>query len=176
MNRYVIKFLNEIYFNFIKTKIDKIDIDSFFYPLDSLENWNKIYGKKGFISYQCSFPKKNSFRNIKKLLEIIRDNKIYSFISVLKSMGKSDQYISFSQKGYTLVFDFPIYSNIYNILDKMDQIVLKSKGKVYLCKDSRISKNSFLKINNEFKKKEFTKLRQTQKFYFESVQSKRLGL
>ena len=176
MNRYLIKLLNELYFYFNKSNIDNVDIDTFFYPLDSIKKWNKIYGRKGFISYQCSIPKKNSYNEIKKILETIKKEKIYSFVSVLKSMGKSDQDISFSQKGYTLVFDFPIYSNVYKALDNLDELVKKNKGKIYLCKDSRISRKRFIEINNEFMKKDFTALRKTQKYFFESIQSKRLGI
>ena len=176
MNRYLIKLLNELYFYFNKSNIDNVDIDTFFYPLDSIKKWNKIYGSKGFISYQCSIPKKNSYNEIKKILEIIKKEKIYSFVSVLKSMGKSDKDISFSQKGYTLVFDFPIYSNVYKVLDNLDESVKKNKGKIYLCKDSRISRKRFIEINNEFMKKDFTALRKIQNYFFESIQSKRLGI
>ena len=176
MNKYLIKILNELYFNFHKSKTDTIDIDTFFYPLDSIKNWNKVYGNKGFISYQCSVPEKNSYIKIKKILEKIQENQIFSFVSVLKSMGKSDKNISFSQKGYTLVFDFPIYSNVYKVLKELDKLIKENKGKIYLCKDSRISKKDFIEINNEFKKEGFTSLRKKQKFFFESVQSKRLGI
>jgi len=176
MNRYLIKLLNELYFYFHKSYIDTIDIDTFFYPLDSIKKWNKIYGSKGFISYQCSISKKNSYSKIKEILQKIKKEKIYSFVSVLKSMSKTDKEISFSQKGYTLVFDFPIYSNVYKVLDNIDELVKKNKGKIYLCKDSRISKKRFIEINNEFMKKDFTALRKTQKFFFDSIQSKRLGI
>ena len=176
MNKYIIKLLNNLYFGLIKSKIDKIDIDTFFYPLDSITNWNKAYGKKGFISYQLSLPEKNSYNGIKEILEKIKEKRVYSFVSILKSMGKLDKNISFSQKGFTLVFDFPIYPNIYKVLNILDKIVLKNKGKIYLCKDSRIPKKNFSKINYEFKKKEFKNIRKKQDFFFESVQSKRLGI
>ena len=81
-----------------------------------------------------------------------------------------------SQKGFTLVFDFPIYKEIYSVLNKVDSIVLNYKGKIYLTKDSRISKKKFLKINKEFHKKDYKNYRKKINYYFNSVQSKRLGI
>lgn len=68
------------------------------------------------------------------------------------------------------------YSNVYKVLANLDVLVKKNIGKIYLCKDSRISKKRFIENNNEFIKKDFTTLRNTQKFFFESIQSKRLGI
>jgi len=151
-------------------------INEFFYPLDKINNWNVVYGNKGFISYQCSVPSTNSYNSIFQILKILKENKIYSFVSVLKSMGKNNKKLSFGQKGYTLVFDFPIYSNVLDVLNKIDLIVLKNKGRVYLTKDSRISKENFIKINKEFGNSDFKKLRKKCNFYFNSVQSERLKI
>ena len=56
MNRFIIKILNTIYFNFSKSGKNLTTINEYFYPLDKIKNWNNIYGQKGFISYQCSVP------------------------------------------------------------------------------------------------------------------------
>ena len=110
MSTFLIKLLNFIYFNFSKSGNKISSIDEFFYPLDKINNWNVVYGNKGFISYQCSVPITNSYNSIFQILKILKENKIYSFVSVLKSMGRNNKRLSFGQKGYTLVFDFPIYS------------------------------------------------------------------
>lgn len=176
MNAFLIKILNSLYFTFSKSGTKTSSIDEFFYPLDKINNWNVVYGNKGFISYQCSVPLKNSYDSIYQILKTLNENKIYSFVSVLKSMGKNNRRLSFGQKGFTLVFDFPIYSNVLEVLNKIDLIVLKNKGKVYLTKDSRISKENFLKINREFKDFNFYKLRKKSNFCFKSTQSERLEI
>jgi len=176
MGTFIIKILNFIYFSFSLTGKKISSIDEFFYPLDKINNWNVIYGKKGFISYQCSVPVKNSYKSIYQILKILKKNKIYSFVSVLKSMGKNDKLLSFGQKGFTLVFDFPIYPKVLDVLFKLDKVVLKNKGKVYLTKDSRISRENFNKINKEFKNIRFKKFRDKVKNCFNSVQSERLGI
>lgn len=176
MSRVFLKTLNFFYFMFSKSQKKYSSIDTFFYPLDKIDNWNIIYGKKGFISYQCSLPVKNSYNSIYEILEKLKKNKIYSFVSVLKSMKKNKNFLSFGQRGFTLVFDFPIYSEIFKVLDEIDSIVLKYKGKIYLTKDSRITKKNFLKINKEFNNKIYGNFRKKINYHFTSIQSKRLGI
>ncbi len=176
MNRGIIKLLNTFYFHFSKSGKGITNINNFFYPLDKIKNWNYIYGKKGFISYQCSVPYKNSYNSILQILNTIKKYKIYSFVSVLKSMKKKETPLSFGQSGFTLVFDFPNYKNILEILSEINKIVMKYNGKIYLAKDSVISKKDFKSINKEFYNKKFINLRKKVGYYFNSLQSKRLGL
>ena len=102
--------------------------------------------------------------------------KAYSFVSVLKSMKKKDFPLSFGQKGFTLVFDFPNYKDIAMILNKVNDLVLKYNGKIYLAKDSIISKKRFKNLHSEFYNREFASLRKKSNYFFNSLQSKRLGL
>ncbi len=91
-------------------------------------------------------------------------------------MKKKDFPLSFGQNGFTLVFDFPNYKDIKMILDKVDDIVLKYNGKIYLVKDSIIDKEKFRHLNGEFYNHEFVKLRKKSNYFFNSLQSKRLEL
>ena len=156
--------------------IGEISIDKYFYPLDRIKNWNVVYGNKGFISYQFIIPYKNSYKIIKNILSIINRNKVYSFISAIKAMKKNDKYLSFGKKGFTLVFDFPIYKNIHKVLDEIDKIVKSNYGDIYLTKDSRISKKNFKQINKKFYSSTFKNLRKKEGLFFNSLQSKRLKI
>ena len=176
INRFIIKILNTLYFNFSGSGKYLTSINEFFYPLDKIKNWNNVYGKKGFISYQCSVPYKNAYKSIYEILKTLKKHKAYSFVSVLKSMKKNDLPLSFGQNGFTLVFDFPNYRDITMILNKVNNIVLKYKGKIYLAKDSTIKKEKFKDLNSEFYNHEFTNLRKKSNYFFNSLQSKRLGL
>jgi len=176
LNRFIIKILNTLYFNFSKSGKNLTSINDFFYPLDKIKNSNNIYGKKGFISYQVSVPFKNSYKSIFEILMTIKKYKAYSFVSVLKSMKKKDFPLSFGQNGFTLVFDFPNYRDIKMILDKVDDIVLKYNGEIYLVKDSIIEKKKFRHLNSEFYNHEFIKLRKKSNYFFNSLQSQRLEL
>ena len=176
MNAFSIKLLNSIYFYLKATEKKITNIYNFFYPLDKISNWNVVYGKKGFISYQFFIPTKKAYEAIKNILTLLKNNKIYSFVSVLKSMGKASRYLSFGSAGFTMVFDFPLYNNILDILNKIDNIVLSNNGRLYLAKDSRVDKKNFKEINKEFYISKYRKFRNLNSKTFQSAQSERLGI
>tara|TARA_Y100001970_G_scaffold283015_1_gene397163 strand:+ start:2009 stop:3307 length:1299 start_codon:yes stop_codon:yes gene_type:complete len=148
LNKYTVKLFNWFYYNKVvkKTTSKIIDFDSFFFPLDSIRNWNRIYGKNGFTQYQFILPKKESYIGIKSILKEISKSGNGSFLAVLKLYGKENEnYLSFPMEGYSLALDFKIKDGIENFLNSLDKIVLKHKGRIYLAKDVRVSKNVFEK-------------------------------
>ncbi|GAB4237961.1 MAG: FAD-binding oxidoreductase [Ekhidna sp.] len=147
LNRLTIKIFNLLYYGKqLKRKADKIThYDPFFYPLDSIHDWNKMYGKRGFIQYQAVIPLSKSKEGIKELLLAISKSRFGSFLAVLKLMGKEDNDISFPMEGYTLALDFPIKEGLFDFLVKLDAIVIHHGGRIYLSKDARMSKETFFK-------------------------------
>ena len=176
MNFLTIKILNNFYYYLNYSRKSFVKLTEYFYQLDKIKNWNLIYGKRGFISYQLVIPEKNSFDAINHILKILVKNKCYSFVSVIKLLGKNDGYNSFGLKGFTLVFDFPMYKNIYSTLKKINKVVIQFQGRVYLCKDSILDREEFKKMNTGFHSKEFIKIRRNKKKYFNSEQSERLKI
>jgi hypothetical protein len=179
LNHYTVKIFNFFYYNLNskKKKKSKVNYESFFYPLDSILNWNKIYGSKGFTQYQFIFPKKTSYVGIKSILNKISNKKMGSFLAVLKLYGKSNSnYLSFPMEGYSLAIDFKISKKLLPFLDELDKIVVKYKGRIYLSKDSRMSKDVFEKGYPKLIK--FKKLREQMNLsnMYNSVQSLRLDL
>ena len=155
----------------------KVDIDTFFYPLDAINNWNRIYGKGGFTQYQFILPKEKSYDGLKEILEKISKSGKGSFLAVLKLYGEENQnYLSFPMKGYSLALDFKIEKGIFELLNSLDEIVLKYGGRIYLTKDVRVSKEIFEKGYPNIEK-----FRNLRKEYgmdkkFQSLQSKRVGI
>lgn len=146
LNSLFIKIFNLIYyFKPSSSGHSTIHYDNYFYPLDKINNWNRIYGKKGFIQWQCVIPKNESYEGMKKILTILSDAKIGSFLAVLKLFGKSHEHreLHFPMEGYTLALDIKINAAIWPILDKLDNIVTQSGGKIYLTKDARMNKQNF---------------------------------
>lgn len=145
-NFFSAKLFNMLYYHkgnssYIK---QKISIDSFFYPLDQINHWNRIYGKSGLIQYQFVLPKKNSLLGMRAILNKISDAKKVGFLAVLKLFGKSNQnYLSFPIKGYTLAIDFRREPDLFPLLEQLDKIVVEYGGRIYLAKDCRISKKIF---------------------------------
>ena len=121
------------------------NIDSFFYPLDAIGKWNRLYGKRGFVQYQCVIPEASAYDGIKNLLEELLHSGRPSFLAVLKRLGAQGRgLLSFPMAGYTLALDLPIRDEgLFALLDKLDKIVLQHGGRVYLAKDARLAAETF---------------------------------
>ena len=177
LNSFNLKIFNSIYYLFNKKKEDYklIDYDAYFYPLDGLLDWNKIYGRSGFAQFQCVIPLENASAGLHELSEAVSHSKSNSFLTVLKRFGKQDSYLSFPMEGYTLTLDFPITKKNIELMTQLDEITLKYKGRFYLAKDSRMSEETLKRSDARFEKyKKFRSLKM--KKSFSSAQSERLGL
>jgi len=119
--------------------------DPYFYPLDAIGHWNRLYGKRGFVQYQCVIPGSSAFDGIKALLQELSGSHRPSFLAVLKRFGAQGRgLLSFPMAGYTLALDLPIRDDgLFVLLNKLDEIVLRHGGRVYLAKDARLSADSF---------------------------------
>jgi FAD/FMN-containing dehydrogenase len=115
-----------------------IDWDRYFYPLDAVANWNRIYGRRGFAQFQCVLPLGASRAGIAALLGAISASGDASFLSVLKRFGPQESRISFPMAGYTLALDFPMRAGAPELLERLDRITLDHGGRFYLAKDSRM--------------------------------------
>jgi hypothetical protein len=113
-----------------------IDFDSYFYPLDAILEWNRIYGRKGFAQFQCVLPLAAAARGLEALLRAIRKWGQGSFLAVLKRMGKQTSRFSFPMEGYTLALDFPIRSTTPRLFAELQRIASDHGGRFYLAKDS----------------------------------------
>lgn len=179
LNTLNVKAFNFLYYGKAMAKISKqkVDIDTFFYPLDAIDNWNRIYGKNGFTQYQFILPKENSLNGLGEVLKSISQSGKGSFLAVLKLYGQAnDNYLSFPMEGYSLALDFKIEKGVFELLDKLDDIVLEHGGRIYLAKDARVSKEVF-----EQGYPQIDKFRTIRKKYrmgekFNSLQSWRIGI
>ncbi len=128
-----------------KTRPFISDIDRYFYPLDAIEDWNRMYGKKGFVQYQCVLPTAEAFDGIKSMLEKLASSRRASFLAVLKRMGPANEgLMSFPMEGYTLALDLPLRGKgLFALLDELDEQVLAAGGRVYLAKDARLGAKAF---------------------------------
>ena len=154
----------------------KLHYDQFFYPLDNIQNWNYLYGSKGFLQYQFVIPKnKESSINLQNIFYFIKENNIYPFLVVLKKFGKAnDNYLSFPEEGYTVTFDFKVDNKIFSVLDILDKKVLEYGGKIYLTKDARMKKEVFQNSYKNIDKFLAVKNKLDPNCIFKSEQYKRL--
>lgn len=140
LNSLSIKIFNWIFFNKQGKKHLKnyVDYETFFYPLDAVHNWNRIYGKNGFIQYQFVIPKEKGKEGMRKILETIAKSGNGSFLVVLKLFGDNNPqaYNSFPMKGYTLALDFKVNSGLEKLVKDLDKIVMEYGGHIYRTKDA----------------------------------------
>lgn len=179
LNQTALKAFNSIYF--YKHKLSEgeslVTLAKFFYPLDTIKEWNVMYGKKGFIQYQFVLPEDAGMEGLQEILKRVAESGRGSFLAVLKKFGpKNLNYLSFPISGYTLALDFKVYPGLYPFLEQLDRLVNAYGGRVYLTKDSRMSEKMFKDSYPEWQA--FQAVRE--KYYalekFSSLQSIRLGL
>ena len=118
----------------------------FFYPLDALLEWNRIYGPKGFYQYQCVVPPDQALPVTRHLLQTIVDSGMGSFLAVLKQFGvpQSRGLLSFPMPGTTLALDFPNQGErLHRLFAQLDSIVQNAGGRLYPAKDGRMSASLF---------------------------------
>ena len=148
LNKYSIKLFNNAYYRkqFSRTVHKPQFYDKFFYPLDGIGQWNRLYGKNGMLQYQCVVPTKTGYDVMSEILNQCVSKGQGSFLSVLKVFGKkkSPGLLSFPREGVTLALDFPNRGKeTFSLLDTLDKIVTQAGGAVYPAKDARMSSTSF---------------------------------
>jgi FAD/FMN-containing dehydrogenase len=137
------------YLHFHKRKYKTVPYDPFFYPLDKVDRWNKLYGKRGFLQYQFVVPNGSDNHAIREILERISASGQGSFLAVLKEFGHitSPGMLSFPRPGVTLALDFAFHGeNTLKLLNELDQVVEDYGGAIYPAKDARMSAAHFQKF------------------------------
>jgi FAD/FMN-containing dehydrogenase len=139
LNALTVKAFNFLFYTKnVKKEINNVvSYEPFFYPLDVVLHWNRMYGKKGFVQYQFVLPLEAK-QGLIDILQSITEAGMGSFLTVLKVFGKQDSIISFPKEGYTLAMDFAVRDGLMEFLDKLDEIVLKNGGRLYMSKDARM--------------------------------------
>ncbi len=148
LNTFTVKAFNEAYYHVQRPKrVHKVvSYEPFFYPLDSIHGWYRLYGKPGFLQYQFIVPFHNAHEAMREILGRIRHSGEGSFLTVLKKFGdiQSPGILSFPRPGLTLALDFSYHGKkTLSLLEDLDRMVLQSGGAVYPAKDARMTAESF---------------------------------
>lgn len=154
------------------------DYDSYFYPLDAIGDWNRLYGKRGFVQYQCVLPAVAAQRGLQLLLEELARSRQHAFLSTLKRFGaEGSGLLSFPMAGYTLALDLPVGdASLFTFLDRLDEIVVRHGGRVYLAKDARLRAETFREMYTRFDEWQRIKAKIDPDDCFSSDLSHRLGM
>ncbi|GAB4292121.1 MAG: FAD-binding oxidoreductase [Roseovarius sp.] len=178
LNRFTVAAFNALYYRFGGRRggTALVPWDSYFYPLDSLLGWNRIYGRRGFVQFQCVLPDVAARAGLRALLSAIAASGQGSFLAVLKKMGPDAGRFSFPMPGYTLALDFPVSPKVLALMTELDRITLDHGGRFYLAKDARLSPETLHAADP--RAAEFAAMRRESGAAraFVSLQSERLGL
>jgi L-gulonolactone oxidase len=148
LNRLSVGAFNEAYHRAKSAKAGKsrLHYAPFFYPLDAIADWNKLYGRRGMLQYQCVVPRETQREAIRALLDLIAASGQASFLAVLKTFGDlpSPGLLSFPRSGATLALDFPFRGDTtLKLMARLDAIVAEAGGALYPAKDGRMSADMF---------------------------------
>ena len=179
LNQLSVQAFNFLYYQKVCNEIShqRVSVDSFFYPLDAIGHWNKIYGKQGFVQYQFILPKASSFDGLKVILDKIVASGMGSFLAVLKLYGaENENFLSFPMEGYSLALDFKIQTGLFELLNELDELVVEFGGRIYLAKDARMSNDIFEKGYPRLSQFKDVREKYNLTDKLKSMQSERLGI
>jgi FAD/FMN-containing dehydrogenases len=144
LNPLTVRMLDMVIYQMQKSAPSFSHYDKFFYPLDMINEWNRGYGKRGFIQYQFVIPLQDGWKNIRTILTEITQSHCIPFLNVLKKFGKAQGgLLSFPFEGYTFAIDFPITPQLKAFTKRLDRMVLQMGGRIYLGKDAYLDEATF---------------------------------
>ena len=179
LNNYSVSIFNTVLYNLLKRKNDFsiVNYKPYFFPLDRVRNWNRLYGTQGFLQYQFVIPLVSARQGVSEILKKVSESGKGPPLSVLKKLGEGNEnYLSFPLNGYSLAMDFKNEKSLFPLLSELDEIVLAHGGRLYLAKDARMSEDVFKKSYVNWEKFQAIKSQVDPHNVFASLQSSRLGL
>jgi len=145
LNSFAVRAFNALYYAAHPDRRMIVDYESYFYPLDHILHWNRLYGRRGFVQYQALLPLETSRAGLIALLESITKSRRASFLAVLKSTGAANPgMLSYLFRGHTLALDIPNTGlDLRGFLGELDAILLDHGGRLYLAKDAMTTAKVF---------------------------------
>ncbi len=175
---WALRAFNASYYHIPRSGEEKTaNYEGFFYPLDIIGNWNRMYGPRGFFQYQCVIPDPHGEVGVETCLRFLARHGMGSFLAVLKRCGDDTVMLPFCRGGYTLALDIPHRGEeTLRRLDDLDRIVLDYGGRVYLTKDARMSPGTFRAMYPEWREWMKVVKRFNPEGLGRSLMSERLGM
>lgn len=144
LNRFTVGIFNQAFFHKqLRHRVQRfVHFDPFFFPLDAIHNWNRMYGKSGLLQFQCVVPAEA----MPEMLKVVSAAGLASFLAVLKVFGNvtSPGMMSFPKPGWTVALDFPIRGEqTFALFDRLAAMTLDAGGRLYPAKDARMTASQF---------------------------------
>jgi FAD/FMN-containing dehydrogenase len=147
LNRFTMTIGNSLYFH-LQTRHRKpriVDPHAFFYPLDRLHDWNRLYGRRGFTQYQCVIPNGSDDAALRKLMTVVAESGEATCLCVIKDCGaEGPGMLSFCKPGISIALDLPVRPTTEALVAQLNEIVLAEGGRIYLAKDALTRREHFV--------------------------------
>jgi decaprenylphospho-beta-D-ribofuranose 2-oxidase len=179
MNRATVTAFNALYYGRVRQSSLQhvVGLEAFFYPLDKAADWNRLYGRRGFLQYQFVIPFEGGAELLSEIVRRVADAGLASPLAVLKVMGAGNaNLLGFCAPGFTLALDLKLGPRALALCDELDALVVGAGGRLYLTKDSRMSPATFRACYPRLEEFEAVRSSYGAAGVFVSEQSKRLGL
>lgn len=179
LNSVTVRAFNSLYYARVRRPVvqHRIDLEPFFYPLDAIAGWNRLYGARGFLQYQFVVPQGDGREALREATQRIAASGLASPLAVLKVFGAgNDNLLSFPTPGYTLAMDLRAGDAALSLCNDLDRLVTEAGGRIYLTKDSRMSPQTFAAGYPHLAQFEDVRRRYGASGHFVSAQSQRLGM
>jgi decaprenylphospho-beta-D-ribofuranose 2-oxidase len=179
LNRYTVTAFNALYYGRVRRPLvrHRVGYEPFFYPLDRLSDWNRLYGRQGFLQYQFVVPHEGGREAVTEAVRLIARSGLASPLAVLKVFGAGNEsMLGFPRPGYTLAVDLKAGPEALALCDDLDRLVLAAGGRLYLTKDSRMSAETFAASYPRVEEFQEVRRRYGATDVFVSAQARRLGL
>ncbi|MBP7589541.1 MAG: FAD-binding oxidoreductase [Thermoanaerobaculia bacterium] len=149
LSPFAVKTFNALLYGTAPTRAQRrlLSPEQFFYPLDVIEDWNRMYGRRGFTQYQCVLPESERPGATRRFLELMIELGGASFLSVLKDMGaEGEGMLSFPRPGVTVAVDLPIRPGTAALVARLNRLVADEGGRIYLAKDALSTAADFARL------------------------------
>jgi decaprenylphospho-beta-D-ribofuranose 2-oxidase len=134
---FTVRSFNSLYYHLPRRTRGIQHPDSFFYPLDVVQNWNRLYGRRGFTQYQCVLPAAAGTGAARRFLELLTRRGGASMLCVIKDCGPEGKgLLSFPKTGISIALDIPVTGGTQGLVDALNEAVIGEGGRVYLAKDA----------------------------------------
>lgn len=146
LGRATVRAFNELYYRKQLRAVSQgiVSHESFYYPLDAIRSWNRMYGRRGFTQYQCVLPREAGRNSARRVLEVLTSRGGASFLCVIKDFGQdSVGVLSFPRPGITLALDIAVRDDTQQLVDALNEQLIDEGGRIYLAKDSFTRREHF---------------------------------
>lgn len=179
LNRFSMRAFNEAIYQVAgRPSVSLANYERYFYPLDAIQSWNRIYGRRGVLQYQVVVPTESARESMTRIMRQITDARRPSFLGVIKTLGEQGNgLLSFPRPGLTLSLDFPHTGpDLIRMLRGLDEIVLEAGGRVYLAKDACVRADHVQRMYPNLERFREIKAKFDPHERFSSSLSRRLGI